>query len=356
MEIEGCWPMPRQDLIPDGSMRDHEFQIPYYNHPDTGKKTPLFGELVSIPMDERAVVLDYLDKNWVSETGPLCGFHIHLSFQKIGHYCACMSQDFYDKFVEGITEWGLANCMEDNLENGLFWQRLEDKNKYCRDKFIPDEQAAISVKTVADPRRYCLFNYCWNMHKTIECRLFPTFKSKELAKSATAFLMDFAESYLNNLNLLETTSVEDQVSHDEDTAPIQRIELPAFNLYGKFAPVSFRLKNIRSVIDLLAPRDKGMPKDSQKLRERLRNKRKRLLIKQQQEIMVKITEQMKKDKEAFQPITDNPAIEKNKMGDVLSCSMNEKELKVPQMLKRSNKKYPPMAMPPMIDDDNLLAH
>ena len=234
LEIEGCWPKRRNDLIEDGSMRANEFLNPYTVDPDSGNKIALFGELLSPPLDSPTKVFKFLENNWVSETGRRCGFHVHVSLKNFDAYCACMSKDFYDGFVTKITEWGREHCND----NRLFWERLCNQNEYCCDVFIPDVQAAITKKTIVDRRRYCMFNYCWGMHKTIECRLFPTFLELERAIGSTNTLMQHFEDYLSEhfpkrKPLLLSDDLEDGSDKlDQNVNDNKPLSLPKFNLYS----------------------------------------------------------------------------------------------------------------------------
>ena len=207
LEIEGCWSEPRCDLVVDGSMREFEFKRPFTID---GNRTPLFGELVSIPFASLEEVIHFLDKNWVAETGQRCGYHIHISLRKYAYYCALMSQSFLQFFLSSMEEWGQKN----NCKDDRFWERLSDRNKFCRLRWIPDTQVNITKKTVSDERRYCVLNFCWGLHKTLENRLFPTFFDVEMAKSATIAFLNCVEDYLAHISyapfIHKTTIIQDE--------------------------------------------------------------------------------------------------------------------------------------------------
>ena len=198
IEIEGLWRTPRKDLVADLSLHDGvDFANPYYRCPETGNKHPLFGELVSTPIDNIEEAMAFIQKNWPDETSPRCGFHCHVSLNSLGLYCHTMERKFYDKFLSDIGEWGKENCPNDKL----FWDRLNDKNRYCRKRFIPDEQVECKTKDVARERqvRATHFNYCFMQHKTLECRLFPMFENYKIGQSAVMRLIDFIEKYLSDI-------------------------------------------------------------------------------------------------------------------------------------------------------------
>ena len=198
IEIEGCWKEIRTDLVPDASLHDGtHFETPFALHPVSGQKVALFGELVSPPLSKIEDIYKLIDENWPDYLHSQCGFHIHISLNSVGLYCHCMSRKFYDNFLSAACSWGEKFCPKDRL----FWDRLNDKNRYCRKRFIPDAQVVCKSKDDARDRqvRATHFNYCFGQHKTIECRLFPMWQNKDIAKEAVVFLINFFENYLSEI-------------------------------------------------------------------------------------------------------------------------------------------------------------
>lgn len=230
LEIEGCWAKPRNDLVPDNSMRDFEFKKPYFIDAH-GDKRILFGELISVPFKSLDKVISFLDNNWIDETGSKCGYHVHISFKDYSHYCHCMSETFYNNFLNAMSDWGRKYPCDDKR----FWERLEDRNKFCRRNFIPDTQVAITKKVVSDPRRYCILNFCWGMHKTLECRLFPTFFDVEMAKSATIAFLEFIEDYLGSHSFNPIFKVNGGLDLDDENQSFE-YKFPLFSFFSRNQP------------------------------------------------------------------------------------------------------------------------
>ena len=185
LEIEGGWDKSRGDLIADGSVHVQDFV--------TSPKCT--GELVSQPFSDIGDAISFVMNNWPTESTKRCGFHIHVSFKNIAYYSALMERKFFDYFIQKMTEFGEKWDGTNRILNPLFWERLEDKNQFCRKIFAPDKQVKLKAKGTSD--RYTQINYCYSFHKTVECRLFPTFIDPNLAVAALKALVNCYESYLS---------------------------------------------------------------------------------------------------------------------------------------------------------------
>lgn len=194
VEIEGGWDKkpPDTEIYGDGSVDvDCNFQD---------------GEISSPPMTLREL-LQWIVRNYPQHTNNTCGLHIHISFKKNIYYSKLMSQEFYDYFLARITEW--AN-REQILPSSPFWSRLRGENGYCKKIFRADEQVHLTNKESA---RYTHLNYCFSLHRTLECRLFPTFKSAKLAQSAVKAFIEIVETFLSKQGREKTY----KVNIDEET-------------------------------------------------------------------------------------------------------------------------------------------
>jgi len=81
-----------------------------------------------------------------------------------------------------------------NIKNSEFWNRLNGANNFCRKDFSPEAQARSTYK-YADVR-YRHWNFCYMIHKTLECRMLPVFKEVRIAKAAATEVYDIVESWL----------------------------------------------------------------------------------------------------------------------------------------------------------------
>ena len=173
VELEGGW-----DECPNSYQDDGSVEC-------AGDTT---GECISSPL-KLVDVLRWIPRNYPEYTNDTCGFHVHTSYNDLRDYETLMERKFYDFFLARITHWGKSYP----IKNRAFWTRLDGKNSYCRKTFVPMEQALVNHK--GGPR-YSLLNYCWGLHGTLECRLFPMFKSSKTAQAAVCELVDLIETYL----------------------------------------------------------------------------------------------------------------------------------------------------------------
>lgn len=173
VELEGGWDNCPRNFQDDGSVEC------------AGDTT---GECISDPQ-KLPSLLKWIPQHYPDYTNDTCGFHVHTSYNEMRDYETLMERKFYDFFLARFAKWGKSYP----IRNTAFWARLEGKNTYCRKVFEPLKQAFISYKGV---NRYTHLNYCWGLHGTLECRLFPMFKSSKTAQAAVCELVDLIETYL----------------------------------------------------------------------------------------------------------------------------------------------------------------
>ena len=181
------------------------------------------GELISQPFSTMDELFVFMDKFWPIEGPECCGFHVHFSLKNINSYITCMDKKFYDEFIAKIIQWG----NEYPCKNKLFWGRLENKNRFTRNVFNADKQVFLKQK---QEDRYSHLNFCYSLHKTIECRLFPTFSEPETAKSAVIALLTHVEDYLKKNPPNEVLSNSEEIL-DENLEKIKVIKFGGFNLF-----------------------------------------------------------------------------------------------------------------------------
>ena len=148
------------------------------------------GEVVSIPLNSIDEAVTWLDTFYPKISNKTCGMHIHVSLIDKLSYMRLMSRTFYNYFLTRVTAWGVEKKIN---EGTIFWERLTGQNRYCLKKFIPEAQIKHTSK---GGERYTHLNYCYGVHQTIECRLFPTFQKKELSLSALKLYADIIETFL----------------------------------------------------------------------------------------------------------------------------------------------------------------
>ncbi len=158
-------------------------------------------------------------KNYPDISNSTCGMHIHLSFTNRLAYMQLLEQKFYTKvFLPQATQFGTDNSVN---QGSAFWQRLSGKNDMCRKGFHGSQQVKITEKYGSKIRYYHL-NYCWNLHNTLECRLFPVFKKRDsknqpiLALKAIDFFYNLCNNYLTSLKPEKRNMQTISVDVDED--------------------------------------------------------------------------------------------------------------------------------------------
>lgn len=182
LELEAGWLKSREDLIKDDSLLLEHF-----------KRTQYIGELVLPPCSSLEELFTFCEKNWPDEVTERCSMHVHVSFKNITFYSQTMTEKFFNEFLSSIEKWGI----EYPCANVHFWNRLFDKNKYCRRRFNPEPQLHITKDTKHNNQeRRTILNYSYGCHKTLECRLFPAFINIKTAFSAIEHFVNFVENYL----------------------------------------------------------------------------------------------------------------------------------------------------------------
>ncbi len=210
VEIEGGWNEP--DCICREDMKNPDCKLTALNHcfghdgSVEDLDTERHGEVVSHAFDNLNDCLEWMDFLYPDESNRTCGIHIHLSFTNLQSYVKLMDRRFYNALIGGFNTWGNDNRIN---PDSAFWHRLEGRNSYCENKFVPDDQVNVQHK---DSVRYAHLNYCYSLHRTMELRLLPTFQKRELAFSAVRFYYGFVNSWLKsrkitNYNLGESICV-----------------------------------------------------------------------------------------------------------------------------------------------------
>ena len=179
LELEGGWnkSVP-SEIYSDGSVSVDASTI---------------GEIASLPLFSKEVE-KFLQKNYPQVVNKTCGFHIHFSMKNLYDYGRLMERPFYDFFLAHVSTWaeGMKKIFpRENWEN--FYTRLHGDNNYCMRKFYPLTQKYLTEKR---SERYTHLNFCFSFHGTIECRLFPMWRSKKLARETVKFLCETVENYL----------------------------------------------------------------------------------------------------------------------------------------------------------------
>jgi hypothetical protein len=164
VEMEGGW-----NYKPDNLKYDQSVEV----------ESMYRGEVSSPPTsyENLQYLFEWMRKWYPQHVDASCGFHIHISLKNTLYYSQLMSEEFYEYFLQKTEEWGKKK-EEQKYDMSLFWKRWRGDNKFCRRIFRADEQSIVKDKQSC---RYSHLNFCYTMHQTLECRLFPMFQSKRIA-------------------------------------------------------------------------------------------------------------------------------------------------------------------------------
>jgi hypothetical protein len=118
-----------------------------------------------------------------------CGLHVHVSFKRQYYYRRLMDPAFYEHFKTELKAWGERH----GVKNSNFYSRLRGDCHYCKDEWLMEQQVATTDKAGC---RYAILNFCYNLHKTLEVRVLPYFKSPETAKQAVLAVLNIICDWL----------------------------------------------------------------------------------------------------------------------------------------------------------------
>lgn len=121
-----------------------------------------------------------------------CGLHIHLSFKQNSNYFKLLRFDFINQFQEEIRKLLVTPYERMRLTN-RYCVPYNDKKEFTR---ITNKQVVYMGKC---SERYHSVNYnSFNLHKTIEFRIFPATAKISTFKRYVNFLLKNVEKYLKN--------------------------------------------------------------------------------------------------------------------------------------------------------------
>lgn len=190
VELEGGWNkfFPVED--PTEIYADHSVRLQGFKH---------VGEVASPPLS-LSDALKWVSEHYPSGYDASCGMHIHLSLKEDADYVSlCRTPHFFMKFLL----WGnsfLSSLKGD--DKALFRTRISGGNRFCALKFIPEKQLALVRKgggnNVDVNARYAMLNFAKNVHGTVENRVFPLFREKEVALRAISEYVELTEKFLKD--------------------------------------------------------------------------------------------------------------------------------------------------------------
>lgn len=197
VELEGGW----VKLPPNVGALEHDGSV--FKCPVKGVQIPPIagmpvGELASEPI-EPIRVADWMRKNYPTHVDATCGLHVHMSFKSALYYAWLMDADFQTTMGWYLEEFG----REERLSPvHPLWPRVRGESKHCKFLFWADMQTQRRQKNhnmEAEGNRYTAINYCFGLHKTLECRLLPMFTDVNQAIRAVHRVMEVTNASLTVL-------------------------------------------------------------------------------------------------------------------------------------------------------------
>lgn len=160
------------------------------------------GEINSVPLNNHSDINKFLGLYWPDKTNSTCGFHIHLSFKEEAYYDTLMNRDFYHLFKSRLPQ------IESKLKLGAITKnRIAGKNRYCKDEWHPTSQKRSDEKY--NDYRYAMINFCWNIHRTMEVRVFSSHIAQEKSYGIVKWWVDLVNEYLTaNIEVIKREKLE----------------------------------------------------------------------------------------------------------------------------------------------------
>jgi hypothetical protein len=205
LEIEGCWA---------GKAGESPFDFPLKQDISVHQigDYPHVGEASTPEPLPRADARGWLRAHWPAASDTYCGMHAHASIvDPIRNYGRLACQEFFDHLLKRLDQWGdmkgfnphhpymhrLKGCKDHLTPDG------RPLNRFCTRTFDPSTQMKLKEKN-SDARRSIL-NFCYEMHGTIECRVWPMFtEGPDLAADAVEVFFTAIEDFLVDQDKLET--------------------------------------------------------------------------------------------------------------------------------------------------------
>ena len=181
------------------------------NIDDRNDNTYIIGEVRPNNPTNFTECLKFILKYYPDEVNSNCGGHFHISFLSMKYYVRICTKEFYEAFCEFLYQWGKKYNIH---PESPFWDRISGKNDMCMKGFKADKQ--IRYPEHYNPDRYHALNYCYGYKTTLEVRVFPMFKKKELYINAVKDTVHFIQEYLDNY---------EEAYPDTDSDDTQQIEM-----------------------------------------------------------------------------------------------------------------------------------
>ena len=181
------------------------YEDEHYDDDDRNDNCYILGEVRPNNPTNFTECMKFIEKYYPDEVNHHCGGHFHISFLSMKYYVRLCTKEFYEAFCIFLYKWGKKYNIH---PESPFWSRISGENDMCQKGFKAEKQ--IRYTEHYNPDRYYALNYCYGYKSTLEVRVFPMFKKKEIYKSAVRDTVHFIQEYLDNYEkVYENTDSDD---------------------------------------------------------------------------------------------------------------------------------------------------
>ena len=219
VELEGGWERDndyRDEIKGDCSVEvnnHREYDEDDFDEDRDYDDTYINGEIVSPPISKWDELATFMADRYPDMVNSTCGLHVHISTNTVGQYQALATERFYDFMKFSLRTWGKKAKIRSEHN---FWKRLSGSNHYCEDFFDPDSQMFNRYKT---ENRYCIVNYCYDLHGTMEVRVLPMFKQPKVSIAAVNNILWTVNKYLSLPSVLKDSILVKEEIVEVDLEP-----------------------------------------------------------------------------------------------------------------------------------------
>ena len=145
------------------------------------------------------------DNKKVAFANDSAGTHIHISFENDSEYCYATSFKVYEKFISAYKK---------EFELPKYAQRLAKTDMCSQFRDTKEFLELVSGQLTArdkDGNRYKVFNFCKNLHGTLEIRIFPYMTTLDGLKK----VVEFVYKFFSNLKVQPYQPLDNILKHDK---------------------------------------------------------------------------------------------------------------------------------------------
>lgn len=159
-------------------------------------------EDINTKKDLKIILQDFKElSEFIGEINNTMGLHFHISFKNFSDYYSLLNYKFFEVFINGYID-KFKNEIEQKRINNNFCSPYLNEKEF---NLITRNQLKFNYKCA----RYKAINYnSFNIHKTIEFRIFPSTKSLKKFKEYLYFLYDCIINYLKEIDKRQKGEIE----------------------------------------------------------------------------------------------------------------------------------------------------